>query len=243
MLNLLNAFGLFVRENNALPYNYTTNEYTVTASDKIKVHRDFLKSIEAEENARLGLIEAKTSQVISQTGIIFSLLSLFIPIFIDKITSESIIIKVIFIFFLISSYFFYILTIYNAVKNYNIKKFIYSKSSPTNVITYQNLEPDEFYRVEVKDLLYSININLSTNNQKATNLIYAYNSFRLGNIFTAFLGVFLCLLLLFSKPDDKSVNIVNPVEIHNFEPLMNTLIKTLKMNQRDSIILDSIPNK
>lgn len=140
MIKILNYFGLFVKEDGVLPYSYTTGEYTSTISENIRMHRDFLKSIEAEENNRLNLIESKTSQIISQTGVTFALLSLFIPIFTDKISDQNFIVKTIFILILIISYLFYALTIHNAIKNFNIKKFVYGKSSPINVIKYIPLD-------------------------------------------------------------------------------------------------------
>jgi len=170
-------------------------------------------------------------------------LSLFIPFFTDKIIDQHFAIKALFIFILIFSYLFYILTIQNANKNFNVKKFIYSKSSPINVINYQNHSVDNFYIVEVKDLLYSININLKSNNQKATNLIHAYNAFRFGNISTAFLCVLLCFLLLFSKAEDKSVSINKPIEIQHFDSLMQTLTKILREDQKNHHLQDSIPNR
>ena len=58
-------------------------------SDKIKEHKDFLKSALEEENTRLGHIENKTSQIISQTSIVFSLVGLFIPLIIGKAESSA----------------------------------------------------------------------------------------------------------------------------------------------------------
>lgn len=89
MKTYLNKFGLWLDKDDVNPYSYSVEDYSTTDKDKIKTHKEFLKSIEAEENSRLGLIENKTSQLVSQTGIIFSLLSLFIPIFIDKVSGQT----------------------------------------------------------------------------------------------------------------------------------------------------------
>src|SRR6186713_3333450 len=67
--------------------NNSEVEYKPTkGGKKIEAHKNFLKGLIDEENSRLGNIENKTSQLVAQTGIIFSLLSLFVPILIDKIS-------------------------------------------------------------------------------------------------------------------------------------------------------------
>ena len=203
MESFLNRFGLFLDKNDINPYSYSVGDYISTDCDKIKAHREFLRSIQAEENSRLTLIETKTSQLVSQTGIVFSLLSLFIPIFIDKINGLPFEIRVLFLIILVLAFLFYMLTIMNAVKNFNVKNFIYSKPSPNNVIKYQGSTTEEFTVIEIKDLLYGANQNLKTNNTKATNLIHSYNSFKVANLLTALLGVLICTSLLFAKPKNE----------------------------------------
>lgn len=241
MKKLFNWIGLFVTPSDENPYAYNHEEYIQTTDkDKIRTHRDFLRSIEAEENNRLNLLETKTSQLVSQTGIIFSLLSLFIPFFIDKISDESLILKIGFLLILITAFGSYILTIHHAIKNYNVKKYIYSKPSPNNVLQYQNESVESFDQVEVKDLLYSINQNQKTNNKKADNLIYSYRTFKIGNITTAVLVGVLCYSLLFVRKETESVNIDNPIKIEG--PIriqgidsLTKVIETIKAEQADKI--------
>lgn len=114
-----------------------------------------MKEIERKEDERLSVIDTKTSQMITFSGIIFSALSLFIPILIGKVADQSLYGRVLFIIILILTFVFYILTIYNAAKNYNIGKFIYSGSDPNNVIKYQNKKANKFISIEIQDLLYS----------------------------------------------------------------------------------------
>ncbi|MCK6611820.1 MAG: hypothetical protein L6Q78_12370 [Bacteroidia bacterium] len=246
MKTFLNKFGLWLDKSDVNPYTYSVADYITTDKDKIKAHKEFLKSIEAEENSRLSLIENKTSQLVSQTGIIFSLLNLFIPIFIDKVSGQTLLIRLLFLVILILAFLFYMLTIRNAIKNFNIKNFIYSKPSPTNVLKYQDKTTDEFTAIEIKDLLHGANQNLKTNNTKATNLIHSYNSFKVANTLTALLGVLICCSLLFIKPkvQDKTpdsnkstscdynqtpkINIENnPVFINNNGKTDTTIIKKI----------------
>ena len=226
--DFLNEFGIWVHDNNTAPYSYSVSEYTSNDAEKIKAHLEFLKSISAEENVRLNLIESKTAQLVSQTGIIFSLLSLFIPIFIDKVSGFALGFRLAFIIVLVLAFLFYMLTIRNAIKNFNIKQFVYSKPSPTNVLKYQNNSPSEFSAVEVKDLLHGANQNLKINNTKATNLIHSYNAFKAANSFTALLGVLICCSLLFAKPKKDSITIEKPIKIENFDSAINNITTVLK---------------
>lgn len=232
MKTYLNKFGLWLDKADVNPYSYSVAEYLTTDKNKIKAHKEFLKSIEAEENNRLSLLESKTSQLVSQTGIIFSLLSLFIPIFIDKVSGQTLSIRVLFLIILVLAFLFYMLTIRNAIKNFNIKNFVYSKPSPTNVIKYQGKTDDEFTAIEVKDLLHGANQNLKTNNTKATNLIHSYNAFKVANTLTALLGVLICCSLLFADPKKDSMRIENPIEIKNLDSTLNVVIKTIIDNNK-----------
>ena len=221
---ILNYFGLFLDDETPMPYSYKVDEYKNKNKESLEVHKQFLNSIIDEENNRLNLIENKTSQLVSQTGVIFSLLSLFIPIFIDKINDVSIILRIVFILLLILAFTFYLLTINNAIKNFNVKNFIYSKPSPLNVLNHQEKTVTDFMHIEIKDLLYSINTNLKTNNTKATNLIHSYNSFKIANFITAILVTLICFSLLFigkKEIDSQKVETIN--NIKNEKPYRNNV--------------------
>lgn len=224
----LNGYGLFLDKTERNPYSYSINEYKNSDEEKIKTHREFLKSVEADENERLTLIENKSSQLVAQTGIIFSFLGLFIPLFIDKLSEQTLFFRLLSLVSLILAFAFYMLTIRNAIKNLNIKNFIYSRSSANNVIKYQDMSPKEFSAIEIKDLLYGANQNLKTNNKKGTNLIHSYNAFKTANFFTALLVILICSsLLLFSKPKKNSVTIENPIRIEHLESTMDSVINIL----------------
>lgn len=219
---LFNHIGLFIVETApadedkaALKYA-PQNEPKNKNEDKLKLHRDFLKSLEAEESNRLTLLENKTTQMIAQTSVIFALLSLAIPLVIDKVDAFHL---KIFVFIpLLLAFSFYLLTIHNAAKNYNVKKFNYSRSLPTNVIEFKDASAEDFLIEEINDLLYSTKTNLQINNVKASNLIHSYNCFKIAIFSTAVLGIALCISLLFIEQKKNSITIENPIRIENYIP-------------------------
>src|SRR5659263_95586 len=227
LIDCLNNIGLWVKKDDTLPYSYDRTLYVNTKEDKINAHKALLISLEKKEADRLSIIDTKTSQIITYTGIIFSALSLFLPVLLDKVSDQPLYVRIFFIVVLIFAFIFYILTIHNAIRNYNIGEFIYAGSDPNNVIKYQEKSVNEFTNIEIQDLLYSYNRNLKTNNDKANNLIYAYNTFRIANIMNAILGVVLCFSLLFAKQKDKSITIKNPIQIQNLDSTTNAIIKSI----------------
>lgn len=220
---LFQSFGLFKKLEFRKPYNYNSSSYINSKEKKLELHKAYLKEIENEENNRLNIIENKTSQLISQTGLIFSLLSLFIPFIIDKVLDFNLLLKVLFIIVLALAYLFYILTINNALKNFNVKNFNYGKNSPSSVLRQQELSVKNFLKMEIKDSLDTINNNIAVNNVKATNLITAFNSFRYGNILTSVLVVFLCASLLFINSKSEKIKNENLLEIKQFKEHIETL--------------------
>lgn len=220
------------------PYSYNHNDYRNRSQTSAQAHKDFLKTLEAAEDSRLTIIEGKTSQIISQTGVIFSLLSLFVPLLIDKLGDVNPFIKGVLIFLLIGSFFFYLLTINNALKNFNVKSFNYSRPSPINVLSLQKRSLGDFYAEEVRDLLYSLNKNLQANNRKASNLVHSYNSFRIANFLTGILVVSFCITIGFSKEKKEPVYIEKPIKIQHLDSLFNVL-NTERSNRTDTVFLKS----
>lgn len=121
--------------------------------------------------------------MVAQTSVIFALLSLFIPLVIDKIDSFNL--KLLICIPVALAFLFYLLTIHNAAKNFNVKKFKYSRSLPTNVVKFKDASAEDFLIEEINDLLYSTITNLQINNVKASNLIYSYNCFKIANFLTS----------------------------------------------------------
>lgn len=226
--NWLNFVGIWIDNDDTFPYSYDRTQYITTDKEKVVAHKQLLQGLEKKEDDRLQVIDNKTSQIVTYTGIIFSALSLFIPILLDKISESSLTIKIAFIVVLVLAFIFYVLTIHNAIRNYNIGKFHYSRSDPRNVIKYQNKTVDEFTNIEIQDLLHGYNQNSKTNDDKANNLIYAYRTFRIANVLTAILGVTICISLLFAKPKDKDISIKNPIKIQNLDSTATEIIKVMK---------------
>jgi hypothetical protein len=237
MKDLLNKIGLFYIHDETNPYSYNPAEYKIVdCKEKIEVHKNYLKHFEDEESSRLTIIEGKTSQLISQTGIIFSLLSLFVPILIEKVTELHFTLKLLLLTLLILAFCFYMLTITNALKNFNVKNFTYSKPSPKNVLNLQNESLATFYAEEVRDLLYCINENVKINNKKATNLLHSYNSFRIANASTGILVAVFSIVILFFKSKKEGLIIDRPIKIENFESSIYRLTKALTV-KKDTVYL------
>lgn len=187
--------------------------------DKLKLHRDFLKTLESEENSRLTLIENKTTQLVAQTGVIFALMSLFIPLIIDRI--DIYYLKLLIFIPLVLAFIFYLLTIHRAAKNFNLRNFVYSRSMATNVIKHKDNSAQDFLVEEINDLLYGIKKNTETNDVKASNLIYSYNALKTAHILTAILGISLCISLLVSTQKKEPITIKDPIKIENIAPNSN----------------------
>lgn len=206
-----------VKSETKQPYKYGQDEYKTQKKGRMELHRDYLKDILSKEDERLVSIESKTAQLISQTGLVFSLLSLFVPFIIDDILLLNVFIKIPFIIFLALAYLCYILAIHSSLKNYNVKKFEYGRNDPSTAIKHQSIEEKEFLKIEIQDALYCINKNIGLNNQKATHLIRGYHFFRFGIVFTSILVVALCISLLFVTPKKETITINHPIEIKDLK--------------------------
>jgi len=216
--NLCQSIGLVKQAQPGNNLSYKPADYKL-ANDEQKslVHLNYLYTLEADENNRLTLLESKTSQLISQTGIIFSLLSLFVPLLIDKVGDVSPIIKILLLILLLFAFSAYMLTIKNALKNFKVTDFNYCKPSAKNVITFQDKPPSKFYNEVIQDLLYGLNENNQINNKKATNLLHSFNAFKLANSFMAILvGVF-CMSILFFKPKESTMSIAGTVKVEHLD--------------------------
>jgi hypothetical protein len=201
--------------------------------EKVQAHRDFLLALEEAEERRLESLESKTSQMISQTGIIFSLLGLFMPILMDKASAFNIWVKLLLIILLVFCSLMYLLTINNALKNYRINKYKYIRPSARNVLNLQDSDIEKFGTEQVQDLLSAINRNQDNNNKKGTNLLHAYKAFKISIGATGLLIVVFSIAALFYVPDQEEITISKPVEIKNIDNLIKQL-------ERNGAYLDTI---
>jgi len=214
----LESLGIITIKEYAQPFDYDYRDYDLASMnqmEKIQVHKEFLLSALQEENNRLNYVENKTTQIISQTSIVFSLVGLIIPIVIDRFDDIYFSIRVILILLLISGFFMYLLSISNALKNFNIKNFKYPYANPANVIDLKDKSIAEFNSELIRDYLYSINKTVHINNVKGSNLLHAYKSFKIANYITGIIVILICFLILFTKQKENisRIKIENPIEI------------------------------
>ncbi|NGM72759.1 hypothetical protein [Sphingobacterium sp. SGL-16] len=195
-------------------YNYADYQLS-TDLEKTIHHLNFLKNIEDQEEKRLESIDNKTSNLIAQTAVVFSLVGLFMPFLMEKMTDLNILIRIISVLFLVVTCFLYILAIINAIKNYHISNFNYIKPSAKNVIEFKDKETQNFVAEEVRDLLYAIPINRFNNDIKGTNLLHSYNAFKLANLLTGILIATFCFSMLFLQKEENTIKIEDSVRIHN----------------------------
>lgn len=192
--------------------------YPENSCNKIE-HKRYLKELVSSENERQNAIEGKTSQLIGQCGLIFSLLGLFVPMFFDKFSDFSFIVKLIIVLPFLTAFFFFILTINNAIRNYNIKNFNYVSGSPSTVC--KNNSDDDFHNEEIRDLISAIGHNTMLNNDKGSNLLHAFRAFRAANFCIAVMGLIICILMLGRKEEKaNSIQIITPIRIQNLDSNM-----------------------
>lgn len=223
MKNFLKSIGIISIKKEEEPNSYNHKDYDLkkeSDSEKIVLHKEFLKSILEEENNRLGFIENKTSQIISQTSIVFSLLGLFVPVIMDRFESTSLSLKISIIGLLLVTFLFYLLSITNALKNFDIKKFKYPRANPANVLDFKTDSIEQFNAELVRDYLYSIDKAVKINNEKGTNLLHAHKAFKLGIFLTGILVMFVCSVLFFAKKEEPSITIKSPIEIKHLDSII-----------------------
>jgi len=151
-----------------------------------------LKALYQEENDRQNILEGKSSQLTGQTGVIFSLLGLFIPMYFDKFSHLVTWLQVALVLLFAGTLLFYLGTLFYSTKYLNVDHFQYMRRTAGTVTEQYNTE-DDFLIEEAKDLIHSIKHNTTVNDRKAEYLVSAYRSFKAANILV---GIFSLLLLL-----------------------------------------------
>lgn len=196
-------------------------------------HLDYLREVSKEQDDRQSTIENKTSQLVGQSSVVFSLFTLFVPLFYDRFTGLDLWIKGLLVFFFLLAFAFYLLTILHATRTLKINKYSYSTRDPDTVITVKG-GPGKFMAEEIEDLIFSIKTNAHINNQKGTNLIRAHRTFFIGNLIYALLVVVVCSQLLFVVPQatDSQNRIEQLEEIEQIE-------KDILLEPRKNIRVDT----
>ena len=195
-----------------------------TFTDNLDLKTAYLKALDDQEGSRQSSIESKTSQLIGQTGIIFTILGLFIANYFSKFSTWPLLLQILLIVIFLVSFFFYLATIFQATKYLNVLKYKYGQRSVSTVKNKFDTE-DDFKVEEIKDLIYSIERNTQVNNLKCNNLIYAYRSFRVGTMMVGLLSILLILsAFLPPKQSVGKMQIENEIVIKR----MDTALKNLK---------------
>jgi hypothetical protein len=210
---------------------------TFDAIDNLELKMDYLKELDRQESSRQTIIETKTSQLVGQTGIIFTILGLFIANYISKFNSWPFSFQIGLILFFLISFFFYLCTIFQATKYLNVSKYSYGQRDVSTVK--KKFSTQEDFRIEeIKDLIYSIQRNTQINNLKCNNLMYAYRAFRVGTITGGLLSVLL-IFSAFSTPNAGpiQVQVENPIVLENLETLLKNIERELKDIRLNPLVL------
>lgn len=192
MKKILKFLGLSIPKLKDTGFRYPNYKYKKRIS---KIHLTYLKELLDFHRDRQSTIENKTSQLVGQSSVVFSLVALFIPLFFDKFIEYNLWIKIVLTSLLLTAFIFYLYTIIHSTRTLSINKYKYATGDANTVFEKDKLK-SEFVEEEINDLLYSINLNSHSNDQKGTNLIYAHRTFSIGNIVFGLLAFFVCLLLM-----------------------------------------------
>ncbi|WP_031445855.1 hypothetical protein [Arenibacter algicola] len=160
--------------------------------DLLDDYINYLLRLFQNEDSRLNIIENKVSQLISQSGLIISIISFIIPLFYDKLNCLDLGFKIVLGLMFVLTIIFLGLSIFKASGIFKIYKFKYSDSSVETLK--KNFEKSESFKEEyISDLIYSINNNKALNNTKGSILIWA-NRFFIYGIYSLILLSFLLII-------------------------------------------------
>jgi hypothetical protein len=197
---------------------------TFVLKDSLGLKLDYLKSLETQESARTTTIESKTSQLIGQTSVVFSLLGLFISNYLSKFNSLPVGLQISLVITFLIAVIFYLFTIFNATKYLKISNYAYGQRSTTTVKSIFKSD-DDFKLEEIKDLIYCIEKNIQVTNNKSVNLLNAYQNFKIATFFVGILSVILLISGYFlSDSSPKKVVIDNPVIVKNLDSNFHQLL-------------------
>ena len=160
--------------------------------DLLDDYINYLLRLFQNEDSRLNIIESKVSQLISQSGLIISIISFIIPLFYDKLNCLDLGFKIVLGLMFVLTIIFLGLAIFKASGIFKINKFKYSDCSVETLK--KNFEKSENFKEEyISDLIYSINNNKALNNTKGSILIWA-NRFFIYGIYSLILLSFLLII-------------------------------------------------
>lgn len=189
--------------------------------DNLDLKIEYLKALDDRENERRTSIDTKTSQLIGQTAIIFSIVSLFISNFISKFGTWPLLVQVLLISVFMLTLWLYLMTIIKATEYLNIHKYSYGQRSTTTVS--KIFETSEDFQIEeIKDVIYAIERNTQVTNLKCNNLVYAHRFFRFGTIMVGVLaGLMILTAYITPAKQDTVIKIDQPLKVEHMDSISN----------------------
>ncbi len=212
-------------------------DYKPTKNRKLlDKHLIYLKELNETHSKRMLNIENKNSQLVGQASIVISIFALFIPLLLTYFKSINDWFLILIVLFFISVLFHYILTIHHSIKTLEINKYPYSMGSVTNITKDDREKTEkEFIKMEIFDLVSTIEHNISTTSNKGENLIYASRNFKLANILFALFASSIIFSSFFinHKTQEIKINEINP-------EIINTIKNKIIGQNNNKLMIDSI---
>lgn len=168
------------------------------------IHIEFLKDLEQHEEHRLSGIEGKLSSIIGQSGIIFTLIALFIPLFLDDLNHVALPLKIIYSVLFVLGLCFFTKSILSASATLKINDFPYARPDINSAFDKDNDSKAVFYRELVKDLITTIDINTASNTKKGHNLMVGHRFFVFGLTTMGLLGLIIAIQSFFYDKESDS---------------------------------------
>ena len=199
-------------------YPYAREKYKDSSTIEIAgQYLSYLDKLRQAHSERTQTIETKNSQIIGQSSIVISIISLFIPIFAEHFSQLNIYFKLYLVLIFVLLLLHFILAINHAIKLLLIDKNRYMFGSTSTISSEKRPQTTlAFLNEEISDLIKSINFNASATNKMASNLVYASRCFRLGIWYFSVLtmSVLLSITVLEKSPQNMSIsNIKDLTEI------------------------------
>ena len=205
----------------------------------LQKHLDYTKELLDLEQKRQTIIEGKLAQLEGQASIVVSIISLFIPLFIDKINGVNsliiIILPVGFLFVLFN----YCLTVYHVISTLYINKYKYATGSISTITRKSRAGNLSSLMIEqIEDNIYALSNNSHFNNLKGTTLNYAAKTFKVANISFGLFAFFLICISI----GVKSIKNQEKITIAKLDHRLDSISKIMRQNklvngQEETLIL------
>jgi len=198
------------------------------SQELLQKHLDYTKDLYELEQKRQTIIEGKLAQLVGQASIVVSIISLFIPLFIDKINGINLIILAILLIGFLFVLFNYCLTVYHVISTLYIKKYKYVMGSITTITKKNRADNISSLMIEqIEDNIYALSKNNHFNNLKGTSLNYAAKTFKVANIG---FGLFAFFLICISV-GVKNIKSQERMTIAKLDRRLDSVSKVMRQNK------------